>query len=77
MIVTRLAWIAQGWCPRRPTVRLGRLLEGEDRRRLEAEVALEVGRDLAHEALERQLAEQELRLFWYRRISRSATVPGR
>ena len=42
-------------------VRLCRLLEGEDRRRLEAEVGLEVLRDLTHEALERQLAEQELR----------------
>ena len=39
-------------------VRLGRLLEGNDRRRLEAEVGLEVLRDLADEALERELADQ-------------------
>merc|ERR1719502_1427598 len=42
-------------------VGLGRLLEREDRRRLEAQVGLEVLRDLAHEALEGQLADQELR----------------
>ncbi|CAH0379471.1 unnamed protein product, partial [Pelagomonas calceolata] len=42
-------------------VGLGGLLEREDGRRLEAEVRLEVLRDLAHEALERQLAHEELR----------------
>ena len=42
-------------------VRLGRLLEGEDSGALEAEVGLEVLRDLAHEALERELADQQLR----------------
>merc|ERR1719502_2424833 len=42
-------------------VGLGRLLEREDRRALEAQVGLEVLRDLAHEALERQLADEELR----------------
>merc|ERR1719408_128324 len=42
-------------------VRLRRLLEREDRGRLEAKVRLEVLRDLAHEALERQLADEELR----------------
>merc|ERR1719164_256243 len=42
-------------------VRLRRLLEREDCGRLEAEVGLEVLRDLAHEALERELADEELR----------------
>ena len=42
-------------------VRLGRLLERRDGRRLEAQVGLEVLRNLAHEALERQLADQQLR----------------
>ena len=37
------------------------LLKRDDRRRLEAEVGLEVLRNLADEALERQLADQELR----------------
>jgi len=41
-------------------VRLGRLLEREHRRSLEAEVGLEVLRDLAHEALEWKLANQKL-----------------
>ena len=41
-------------------VRLGRLLEGDDGGRLEAEVRLEVLRDLADEALERELADQQL-----------------
>ena len=41
-------------------VGLGRLLEGDDGRRLEAQVSLEVLGDLADEALERQLADQEL-----------------
>ena len=42
-------------------VRLARLLQRGDGRRLEAQVGLEVLRDLAHEALERQLADQQLR----------------
>eukprot|EP00964_Phaeocystis_antarctica_P113979 scaffold77957_cov68-Phaeocystis_antarctica.AAC.3 len=41
-------------------VRLGGLLEGDNGRRLEAEVGLEVLRDLADQALEGQLADQEL-----------------
>jgi len=41
-------------------VRLRGLLEGEDGRALEAEVGLEVLRDLADEALEGQLADQQL-----------------
>ena len=41
-------------------VRLRGLLEGDDGRRLEAEVGLEVLRDLAHQALEGQLADQQL-----------------
>ena len=41
-------------------VRLGRLLQREDGVRLEAQVRLEVLRDLAHEALERVLADQQL-----------------
>ena len=41
-------------------VRLGRLLEGEDGGGLEAEVRLEVLGDLADEALERELADQQL-----------------
>merc|ERR1719164_197518 len=62
MIVTRLAWIAHRLVSsKRPTKgRLGRLLQREDRRALEAQVRLEVLRDLAHEALERQLADEEL-----------------
>ena len=42
-------------------VRLRRLLEGEDGRRLEAKVGLEVLGDLANEALEGGLADEELR----------------
>ncbi|KAB8101052.1 hypothetical protein EE612_031722 [Oryza sativa] len=42
-------------------VGLGGLLEGEHRVALEAEVGLEVLRDLADEALEGELADQELR----------------
>ncbi|CAH0367032.1 unnamed protein product, partial [Pelagomonas calceolata] len=42
-------------------VGLGGLLEREDGGALEAEVRLEVLRDLAHEALERQLAHEEFR----------------
>ena len=41
-------------------VRLRCLLEGDNGGRLEAEVDLEVLRDLADEALERQLADEEL-----------------
>ncbi len=41
-------------------VRLGRLLKGKDRRGLEAKVRLEVLGNLAHKALERELAEEEL-----------------
>ncbi|EJK66750.1 hypothetical protein THAOC_12298, partial [Thalassiosira oceanica] len=41
-------------------VGLGGLLEGEDGRSLEAEVALEVLGDLADEALERELADEEV-----------------
>ena len=44
-------------------VRLGRLLQREDGRRLEAQVGLEVLRDLADEALERELADEELGRF--------------
>ena len=40
-------------------VGLGGLLQGEDSRALEAQVGLEVLRDLADEALERQLADQQ------------------
>eukprot|EP01043_Picozoa_sp_COSAG02_P000006 COSAG02_NODE_1_length_108762_cov_456.708287_6_plen_143_part_00 len=42
-------------------VGLAGLLERQDGRRLEAEVGLEVLGDLADEALERQLADQQLR----------------
>ena len=41
-------------------VGLGSLLEGEDGRSLESKVALEVLRDLAHEALEGKLANEEV-----------------
>jgi hypothetical protein len=41
-------------------VRLGSLLQRGDGRALEAEVGLEVLRDLPHQALERQLADQQL-----------------
>ena len=42
-------------------VRLRGLLQREDGRRLEAQVGLEVLRDLLDEALERQLADEEIR----------------
>ena len=42
-------------------VRLGGLLEREDRGALEAEVRLELLRDLADEALEGELADEQLR----------------
>ena len=42
-------------------VGLGGLLEGKDGRSLEAEVGLEVLRDLADQALERELADKKLR----------------
>ena len=41
-------------------IRLGRLLQREDGMRLKAQVRLEVLRDFADEALERQLADQQL-----------------
>ena len=41
-------------------VRLGGLLQGDNGRRLEAEVGLEVLGDLADQALEGQLADQQL-----------------
>lgn len=41
-------------------VSLAGLLKGHDRRALEAEIGLEVLRDLSHEALEGQLADEEL-----------------
>jgi hypothetical protein len=41
-------------------VGLGRLLQGQDGRALEAQVGLEVLGDLSHQALEGQLADQEL-----------------
>jgi histone H3 len=44
----------------RDEVGLGRLLEGEDGRRLEAEVGLEVLGDLTDETLEGELADEEL-----------------
>ena len=42
-------------------VSLGGFLEGQDSRALEAEIGLEVLRDLSHEALEGKLTDQELR----------------
>jgi len=45
----------------RDQVRLDRLLEGANGRRLEAEVRLEVLGNLANQALEGQLADEELR----------------
>ena len=42
-------------------VGLGGLLQREHGARLEAQVGLEVLRDLAHQALERQLADEQLR----------------
>ena len=41
-------------------VRLSGLLEGENRRALEAEVSLELLGNLANQALERELADEEL-----------------
>ena len=52
---------ARRWVRRQATyVSLGRLLQGDDGRRLEAQVGLEVLGDLADEALERELADQQL-----------------
>jgi histone H3 len=46
-------------------VGLSRLLQGEDGGSLEAEIVLEVLRNLADEALERKLADQKIsRLLW-------------
>ena len=63
MMVTRLAWMAQRLVSsKRPTeVRLGGLLEREHGGALEAQVGLEVLGDLADEALERELADEQLR----------------
>ena len=44
-------------------VRLGGLLEGEDRGSLESQVGLEVLGDLTNQTLERKLADQEVRGF--------------
>lgn len=44
-------------------VRFARLLQCRDRRRLEAQIGLEVLSDLANETLERQLADQKLGRF--------------
>ncbi|OWK13499.1 hypothetical protein Celaphus_00014541, partial [Cervus elaphus hippelaphus] len=54
MIVTRLAWMAHR------LVGLARLLQRHHGRALEAQIGLEVLRDLTHEPLERQLADQQL-----------------
>ena len=45
---------------KRDEVSLHRLLESTNSRGLEAEVGLEVLRNLSHQALERKLADQEL-----------------
>ena len=50
-----------GVLEQRGEVRLGRLLQGHDGVRLEAQVLLELLGHLAHKALEGQLADQELR----------------
>jgi hypothetical protein len=50
-----------GVLEQRGEVRLGRLLQGHDGVRLEAQVLLEPLGHLAHKALEGQLADQELR----------------
>ena len=41
-------------------VRLGRLLQRQHRRRLKAQIRLEILRDFTHETLERELANQKL-----------------
>lgn len=49
-----------GTIPTTHQVGLGGLLQGEDGRALEAKVGLEVLGDFAYQALERQLADQQL-----------------
>lgn len=63
MMVTRLRWMGAevGVLEEPDEVGLRRLLEGQHRVALEPEVRLEVLGDLAYEALERQLTDQELR----------------
>ena len=50
-----------GVLKQRHQIRLGRLLQRHDRAALEAQVRLEVLCDLAHEPLEGQLADEQLR----------------
>ncbi|KAG0494822.1 hypothetical protein HPP92_005816 [Vanilla planifolia] len=52
-------------------------LERGDGGALEAEIGLEILRDLADKALEGSLRMRSSVLFWYLRISLRATVPGR
>ena len=62
MMVTRLAWMAQRLVSEEPhQVGLGGLLQRGDGGGLEAEVGLEVLRDLADQALEGELADEQLR----------------
>ena len=58
-------------------IRLACLLQGEDGASLETQVRLEVLGDLTHQTLNGSLRISSSVLFWYLRISRSATVPGR
>ncbi|CAA6663777.1 unnamed protein product [Spirodela intermedia] len=69
MMVTRFAWMAHRLVSSKsPTKNSGAL---------ETEISLEVLGDLPDQALERELADSSSVLFWYLRISLSATVPGR
>ena len=53
------------------------LLKGEDSRSLKPQITLEVLGKLTHKTLEEELVDERRSVdFWYRRISRRATVPG-
>jgi len=61
----------------RNEVGFGCLLQCQDGCALEAEIFLEILRNLADQSLEGQFANQVVSALLYRRISRRATVPGR
>jgi histone H3 len=67
----------------RNEVSFGSFLESKHCLALESNLLLELSRDLSHQALEGQLADQQISLtqqictlFWNFLISRRATVPG-
>ena len=77
MMVTRLAWIAHRLVSSEADqVRLGGLLQGDDGRRLEAEVGLEVWAISRTRRWKGSLRISSSVDFWYRRIRGAPRCPG-